>query len=79
MNPLSDPIALALGVSFGVAVGWILIEWLRRTPNLRCKIGLHNPSERFEPAIGGRDVMRCTRCNDIIYEVQRTKGSLRRH
>jgi hypothetical protein len=86
MNPLNDPVAAALAIAFGIALGWMIINLIFHSNRtfrngvraIKCRCGFHAPSGSFKPAIGGRDVMRCLYCDDIVYEVQRTKNNLRR-
>ena len=86
MNPLNDPVVFTLVIAFGLAAGWLLItflsssstgfrRWIRK---VKCSAGFHAPSGHFLPAIGARDVMRCLYCDQIVYEVKRSKESLRR-
>lgn len=83
---ITDPIVFALSVAFGLALGWAITHmlwrasygWRRFWRKVGCKCGIHAPSGRYVPAVGGRDVMRCDYCDCIVYEVERTKNSLRR-
>lgn len=83
---IKDPVIFALAVAFGLVLGWLMITTLwTSNRKLRllirkvgCKCGFHAPSGHFEPSIGARDIMRCDYCDQIIYEVKRTKASIRR-
>jgi hypothetical protein len=81
-----DPVVGALAVAFGIALGWLIISTLwqfsrgfrKATRWVTCKFGFHAPSGSFVPAVGGRDVDRCMYCDHVVFEIKRTKGSLRR-
>jgi len=83
---ITDPVVGALVLAFGLALGWFIITTLwygsrkfrKGTRWIACKCGFHKPSGTFVPAIGGRDVDRCLYCDHVVFEIQRTKGSLRR-
>ena len=83
---IKDPVVITFTILMVLAIGWLLIDLLNKTNrgfrkgfrSMKCKFGIHAPSGRFAPAIGGRDVMRCLYCDEIVYEVKRTKNSLRR-
>lgn len=83
---MSSSVTLALIVAVGLACGWglIVIIWnasrgfRKVTRVVACKCGFHAPSGQFVPAVGGRDVMRCLYCDEVVYEVKRSKESLRR-
>jgi hypothetical protein len=76
-----------LTIAFGLALGWAIIWSLacfgirpfrKAIRWLACKCGHHVPSGKFVPAVGARDVERCLYCNDVVAEIKRTQGSLRR-
>lgn len=83
---ISDTTLAIFVIAFGIALGWVIIDLLWRASRrfrkatrwIGCKCGFHAPSGHFEPAVGGRDVQRCLYCDVVVFEVQRTKGSLRR-
>lgn len=83
---IKDPMIIAFAIALGLAIGWLIIDMLDKTSRgfrngfrkLKCKCGFHAPSGKFLPAVGARDVMRCLYCDDVVYEVKRTKNSLGR-
>jgi hypothetical protein len=83
---IKDPVIVAFAIGLGLGIGWLIIDILDKTSRgfrrgfrkIKCKCGFHAPSGRYEPAVGGRDVMRCLYCDIVVHYVERTKGSLRR-
>ena len=83
---VSDPTIIALAVGIGLLAGLAVLHIMyhasrgfqRAVRKAKCACGFHAPSGQFQPAVGGRDVMRCLYCDQVVYEVQRSKESLKR-
>jgi len=83
---MSDPVILAVIIGSGLFLAWLFITVAHATSRKfrimvrkgKCRMSFHVSSGKFEPAIGGRNVMRCLYCDHVMQEIAVTKDNVRR-
>lgn len=84
----NETIMAVLAIAAGGILGFIVISVLyvyvssyrlkRLLRSAKCKLGVHAPSGRYDPVTGGREIMRCLYCDEIVYEVTVTREGIMR-
>lgn len=81
-----DPVMWAVIGGSAIFIGFLWITlwhassrvFRNRLRRIKCWFGTHKPTGVFEPAVGGRNVMRCLYCDKVTREIQVTKDNVRR-
>jgi uncharacterized membrane protein YqiK len=81
-----SPVIISVIIGSGIALAWFFIMTMYATSRkfrimirkTKCRMNFHVSSGKFEPAIGGRNVMRCLYCDCVMQEVAVTKDNVRR-
>jgi hypothetical protein len=82
----NDAVTWAVVGGSAIFIGFLYITVFHATSRkartigrrIKCWFGTHKPTGVFEPAIGGRNVMRCLYCDKVTREIKVTKDNIRR-